>query len=50
MNVVSVLPKEIEERIAAFLAAGKSGSVELHINCGSVQSGKVIETGRVTRV
>jgi hypothetical protein len=47
--VVSVLPREIEERIADFLVAGKTGSVELHINGGSIESWKIIESGRVRR-
>ena len=47
MSHETVLPRELEERIDAFLRAGKSGSVELHVNCGSIQSWKVIEVGRI---
>ena len=47
VTVCSVLPHEVEQRLAQFLAAGKTGSIELHVNAGSIQSWKMIETGRV---
>ena len=47
VRVVSVLPLEIEERLAEFLASGRTGSVSLHVNAGSIQSWEIRETGRV---
>lgn len=49
VTICSVLPAEVETRLAEFLAAGKSGSVELHVNAGSIESWKVIENGRIKR-
>lgn len=45
----TLLPPEVRDRLAAFLEAGKSGSVELHVNCGTIESWKVIEAGRIKR-
>lgn len=47
MNVVSVLPREVEAKLAEFLAAGKTGSVSLHINSGCVLAWEIRETGKV---
>lgn len=47
VTVVSLLPREIEERLQRFLEEGCTGSVELHINGGSISSFKVIENGRI---
>ena len=44
---VSVLPPDVEERLRRFLADGCTGSIELHINAGSIQAWKVVESGRV---
>lgn len=48
MNVVSVLPREIEQRWADFLASGKTGSLEVHAVAGETASWKIIEVGRLT--
>lgn len=47
VTVISLLPTEVEERLARFLAEGCSGSIELHINAGAICGFKVIETGRI---
>lgn len=46
-TIVSLLPREVEAKLEQFLADGKTGSLELHINGGSVQGWKLIESGRV---
>ena len=46
MTVVSVLPAEVERQLAEFLAACKTGSVELHINAGSIETVKFTEAWR----
>jgi hypothetical protein len=38
VNVVSVLPREVEEALAEFLAAGRNGQFILHVTRGSVQA------------
>ena len=48
VNVVSVLPSEVEDLLARFLADSRTGSIELHINNGSIQSYKIVETVRVS--
>ena len=45
--MIELLPPEIAARLQAFLASGKTGSVELHVNAGVIQSWKIVETGRV---
>lgn len=47
VTYVSLLPPEVEERLKRFLSEGCTGSVELHINGGSISGFKVIESGRV---
>lgn len=47
VTYVSLLPTEIEERLKRFLAEGCTGSIELHVNNGSISGFKVIESGRV---
>ena len=48
VTYVSLLPPEVEERLKRFLAEGCTGSIELHVNAGSIAGFKVVETGRVT--
>lgn len=49
VSVIRLLPPEVEEALTAFMAAGKSGCVELHINGGSIQAAKVIEALHISR-
>lgn len=49
VSVIRLLPVEVEEALTAFMAAGKSGCVELHLNAGSIQSVKVTESLRIAR-
>ena len=48
-TLISLLPREVEEKLEEFLVAGKTGSMELHINAGSIEAWRIIESGRVRR-
>ncbi len=47
VRVVSLLPLKLEERLERLLAEGFTGSVEVHISAGSIETFKVIETVRI---
>lgn len=46
-SYVSALPTDVEERLLAFLAAGKTGQVTLHIHEGNVLRWEIAEMGHV---
>ena len=48
-TLISLLPREIEAKLEQFLVEGKTGSLELHINAGSIEAWKIIESGRIRR-
>lgn len=45
-TVVSLLPRKLEERMAEFLADGRTGTVELNVKDGQILAWKVTESGR----
>lgn len=47
MNVVSLLPRALHERIERLLADRFTGSVEIHIQDGNIKAFKVVETVRL---
>lgn len=47
VNVVSLLPYLLEHRLEQMMAQGFTGSVELHLDGGSIKGFKVVETIRI---
>ena len=45
--MITLLPREVEERLEQFMVAGKTGSLELYIDAGSVRKWKLSETGKI---
>lgn len=46
-NVVSLLPRLLHDRLERALADGFTGSIEIHIEKGSIRAFKAVETTKI---